>query len=125
MSHPDSSSLESVVLFQNDLLFSVFAFIGHRGRLILISFEKCEMKKEVKYMFFISYKFMIDPDIYRPYRVCLPQWRDETRTEIARQEKCSPRKRNRKSEHRAARSQHEESAVVVFAQFFLLFLYNT
>ena len=38
---------------------------------------------------------------------------------------CSPRQRGRKLEHRAARSQRGEGAVVVFVHFFLLFLYNT
>ena len=39
--------------------------------------------------------------------------------------RCSPRQRGRKLEHRAARSQKGEGAVVIFIHFFLLFLYNT
>ena len=56
---------------------------------------------------------------------CLPQWRGETRAEAARREKCDPRGRGRKLEHRVARSHCVGRAVVNFPHFFLIFLYHT
>ena len=41
------------------------------------------------------------------------------------EKKFHQRERGRKLKHRATRSQRGEGALVVFAHFFLLFLYNT